>query len=411
MKNTVLERTTVSGINALRAIFGLEREKDEELVGDIIKGKSFLRRYKYFDVPLEERTPYSMLIAYNRYQHYPKDSRGFFYDAADCFMYGHMFRSLNEPEEFLGYDRDAVARFCSKYHGLLDNLPASARFRDIAVTIEESDQRIKDAIAQVYGSIRFMALYFYAKERILADETVSLSGIRLLLHIQKEYPAEFPRLVTLLGGFLGYTWVYDRFYEFKGCPFLSVRHSLDDFQPTEPAAQTEPVPVSSEETHTTDAPSLEEGQEANTTQSDAPSLSSPSPEVQPKVQNPVTTEESQEAVPEIHQEEANQTDPEAETLQPNTAQPPVECPEPALDVPNIIRVVCKRWGDARKSAFEARLKEHYDTVLLLSREKDVDGLRGIYLRLDQQYDSKNKNDRDRIENFVKTCTVLVYSMN
>ena len=501
LKNTVLERTTVSGIQALRTIFGLEPEKDDELIGDIIKGKIFLRKYKYFDIPLDVRTPYSMLIAYNRYQHYPKDSRGFFYDAADCFMYGYMFRSLSDPEEFLGYDRDAVARYCSKFHGLLDSIPADTRFRDIALAIEESDQRIKDAIAQVYGSIRFMALYLYAKERILVDDTISLNGIKMLLYIQKEYPAEFPKLVTLLGGFLGYTWVYDRSYEFKDCPFLRIHHKLEEILPMAPPAQQETKPVPSEETTTVETiiPSTGEIQSPLTVQSNAPLSEEPSSEVQaethetavteestleepvyleeessitqedgvqketetvkpqsdtersPEEMNipspgeiesslatqsnaPVSEEPSSEVQAETHkaavneestveesvyleeessipQEDGVQKEPETIKPRPDTEQAPNEGPKPALDVPNIIRVVFKRCLPPRKLAFETSLKEHYDTVLQLAKEKDIEGLRGIYLKLDQNFSFKNNTDRQRIDDFVKTCTVLIYSMD
>ena len=424
LKNSVLEKTSISGINALRAIFGLEPEKDDELIGDIIKGKVFLRRYnKYFDVPLDVRTPYSMLIAYNRYQHYPKDSRGFFYDAADCFMYSHMFRSLPDPNEFLGYDREAVARYCSKFHGLLDSIPSNARFRDIAVRIEESDQRIKDAIAQVYGSIHFMALYLYAKERILVDETVSYGGIKLLLNIQKEYPEEFPKLVTLLGGFLGYTWVYDRLYEFRECPFLSIHHTLDDFLQKEVPVQTERGPAPSSEEAVSGLPEQHEPlpdsvQGAPEVQPEIPQPEEPFPEARPETMEPVVPKEDTQEVstepetePIIPQEEDIRGEPETISPQPSTEQPPVDIPRPALDVSNIVRVVLNKCGVSRQSAFKAKLLERYDTVLQFALEKDVDGLRGIYPLLDQKYDLNNEKDRMRMESFVKMSMVLIYSMN
>lgn len=435
LKNTVLERTTVSGIQALRTIFGLEPEKDDELIGDIIKGKIFLRKYKYFDIPLDVRTPYSMLIAYNRYQHYPKDSRGFFYDAADCFMYGYMFRSLSDPEEFLGYDRDAVARYCSKFHGLLDSIPADTRFRDIALAIEESDQRIKDAIAQVYGSIRFMALYLYAKERILVDDTISLNGIKMLLYIQKEYPAEFPKLVTLLGGFLGYTWVYDRSYEFQDCPFLRIHYKLEEILPMAPPAQQETKPEPSEETSSeeTSIPSTGEIQSPPAAQPNAPQ--SEEPEVQPGTPEAAATDEESTEEEPVHQD-SEQTSPQGEGVQagpekvtplPDEGQSPVvNKPEPNdaseglsvdseptlspardeeldIDIPSIIKALFIRKSK-RRDAFEKALFIYHDEVLRLAKEKDETSLMGLYFKLDKEFNAAKEPQKQ--DSFVKACLAL-----
>ena len=398
LKNTVLERTTISGINALRSIFGLDTENDEDLVKDIIKGKSFLRVYqKYYDVPLDARTPFSMLITYNRYQHYPKDTRGFFFDAADCFMYGYMFQSLPNQEEFLGYNQDAVARYCSNFHALLDSIPANTRFRDVAHIIEESDQRIKDAIAQVYGSIQFLALYFYAKEKILVDKTLSDNGIKVLLYIQKEYPAEFPKLITLLGGFLGYTWVYDRLYEFQNSPFLAVHRSLDEFQPKGPTVQVDSHINAIEESSSGNAQQnslTESGGEQNSVAIHPDGL-------QPKEQDLQSETLDVSFRGEISTEESSIKETEPAPLPTNSFGFD-------LDIPSIIQASLKGLRkEGRKNAFIKALKEHHDEVLRFAIDNDEVALRGVYLKLDLDSNpNNNKNDQERQDSFVKACLSL-----
>lgn len=397
LKNTVLERTTISGINALRRIFGLETENDEALVMDIIKGKSFLRVYqKYYDVPLDARTPFSMLITYNRYQHYPKDTRGFFFDAADCFMYGYMFQSLPNQEEFLGYNQDVVARYCSNFHALLDSIPANTRFRDVAHIIQDSDQRIKDAIAQVYGSIQFLALYFYAKEKILVDKTISDNGIKVLLYIQKEFPAEFPKLITLLGGFLGYTWVYDRLYEFQDSPFLAVHHSLDDFQPKEPVVQIDPQIVFREEVPSDVSQqnvATENGGEQDSTSIHSDGIKPEKTEAQSETLDTSSRKDISPAEPCI-----------AET---EHASLPANSFGFDLDIPSIIQASLKGLRKGRKDAFIKALKEHHDEVLRFAIDNDEVSLRGVYLKLDLGSNpNNNKSDQERQDSFVKACLSL-----
>lgn len=223
LKISVMAENTISGIDALRHLFNLGEEEDVDLIDNIIRGKSFLRNWKYFDVPFEERNPYSMLMAYNRYQHYPKDTRGYFYDAADCFMYGHMFDHLANKDEYIGYNKGLVARTCASYFKILDELPSSLKFTEIANRIDAAAPKIQSAIGQVYGSLNFMALYFYVKALILSEKTITAKVIDNLAKIRERYPEDFPRLITVIGGFFGYTWIYDLYYKSIGLSIFKVK--------------------------------------------------------------------------------------------------------------------------------------------------------------------------------------------
>lgn len=391
LKKTVMERTTVSGINALRAIFGLAEETDSALIQDIILGKSFLRNHKYFDVPFEDRTPYSILIAYNRYHHYPKDNRGFFYDAADCFMYSSMYGSLQEKGiRLIGYDSDIVASLCQSYFSLLETIPANSVFTDIVGVIEESKPKIADAISAVYSSVRFLALYFYVKDLFLAEESITIKGLYYLYSIGKKYPEDFSKLLSLIGGFFGYTWVYDRYYEFQECPFLSHHYSVDSLPHLESPTTREPVSTSTETTPVTpdqESPFAKETvPELHSIQLETPLTDVPSLEPKQGTSEPIVPLNT-----------------ESEMSLQSIVQSAVDSPVHELDVHNIIKEVLKGCGAKRKSAFEAKLKENKDLILQFVLAKDEEELRNLYPKLDQSYDL-NK-DKRRIDVFVKTCQV------
>ena len=401
LKTTVTKKVTINGIHALRSIFGLGAEEDDNLVKDVILGKSFLRKYKYFEVPFEERTPYSMLIAYNRYNHYPKkDNRGYFYDAADCFMYGYMYADpalQNKGIRLIGYNPDALAAPCKAFFNLMDNLPAGMKFTEVADAVLAANPKIVDAIEPVYGSITFLALFFYVKEKILADETLSMDGLRLLNSIGKKYPEDFSRLLTLIGGYLGYTWIYNRFYEFSGSPFLSTHHSLEDLEQQEAPA----IVITIENELKTDEPTI-------TTVESKEELSS-----QPTVSDEggdstLNAKETIEDLPEgdlpegfpvtIKEEPSDVID--SISVEPVSGKRE-DIEELDIDIPGIAKAVFPTSCQRRRE-FEFKLQESHDVVLGFARKKDETGLRGIYKDLDNKF--KAEKEQKKLDDFV--CAAL-----
>lgn len=401
LKNAVLERNTISGINALRSIFGFGEEEDSELIKEIIRGKQFLRKYgKYYDVPLEERSPYSMLIAYNRYQHYPKDDRGFFYDAADCFMYGYMYTVLLKDKNYslIGYLPDVLNSTSNSYVSLLESIPKGSKFKDVAETVNSAKHKISEAITPVYGSLRFLALYFCIKERILTDDTITLEGLRFIFGAQKKYPEDFPKLLTLVGGFLGYTWVYERFYEFRNVPFLTIHHTLDDLE--KKAIEIVLPPVS------------------ETVQTDNQSASGNSPEEPVVLDNTPTPADIQtEQIDDLPDGDLPIAQPAEGTIATPSDSEPIHAetlhiPEQDLedldlDIPGIVKLLFPR-ASQRRSKFEFRLQENHDIVLKLAKARDEDGLRGVYFKLDTDF--KPKTEQERLNNFVHSAMELKQKM-
>lgn len=398
LQNSVMRRETVNGINALRFIFEFDEEQDTAFVDEIVKGKSFLRKWKkYYDVPLESRTPFSILIAYNRYRHYPKDSRGFFLDAADCFMYA----TLTSYPEFLGFDRDIVAANSHSYQQFLEDIPSNTYFVRVAEYVENSGQRICDAIAKVYGSVRFVALYFYVKEKILEENTISMVGLKLLNSIKKKYPEDFPKLITLIGGFFGYSWIYDRFYEFSGTSFLSVHHSLSELEKKEPVLPNNDATLSDEPSPTecsnpeTETLAEDRGQASYATD-EMPSAATNVEEVLEGDTTAIVDESTHEAI----------TEPSLTSVSPNNPEQGLQdlTSEYHLDIDGIINSVFTKKC-TRKSLFYESLVENHDTVLKYAMECDEKGLRNIYPILDTKFriNSKDETEVKKLVAFVQAC--------
>lgn len=366
IKHDVMKQITLSGINALRSIFGLKEEQNSDLINDIILGKTFLREWKYFNVPLEKRTPYSMLIAYNRYQHYPKDVRGFFYDAADCFMYGSMYARLPQPNDFLGYDNEIISTSCKSYFNILDSIPKESKFTSVVEIIERENPKISSHIESVYGSIRAMALYFYMKDMIVTEGELSMPILRTLYKIKEVYSNEFSTLLTLLGGFLGYTWIYDRLYEFTDSQILSRRYTLDDIFPKKEIKneqyQSGPSPVTIDKSIKT-----------------------------PTSHQEVSSNEEAKIVTSLNEIEA------VESAQRNDEN--LQDQDIIIDVTYIAKLVFTKRSP-RRNSFVEKLQESKDILLKLIKEKNEQELTELYPKLDIQYKVKEK---EKLEKFIAAC--------
>lgn len=235
----------LKGIKALFGIFGIQEEPEEEIVNEILKGLSFRRQWKYYDIPLDRRSPWSMLIAYDRYRNYPNNgATGYFFDMIDAFLYGAFSR-----EDLLGFDEDIVRDLSGSIYTELEKLRGE-RFRDVASKISSrEDLKINAFIEKAYGSAFLPALFFLVKDRIRkGGDEITVENLAFLRDVGKEYPELFPRLLTLIGGFFGYSWVYDRYYEALGMPFVKNRLELKPLLEDATESETEEAkPVEDEE--------------------------------------------------------------------------------------------------------------------------------------------------------------------
>lgn len=260
---------TIQGIRALFGIFGIGEEPEEEIVDQVIKGTEFRRHYKYYDIPLDARSPWSMLIAYDRYRNYPNNGcTGYFFDMIDATLYGAMPRT-----ELLGFDEDIVRDMSGIVSSELDKLRGRG-FREIVEAVSRRDDlNINAFITKQYGSPFLPALFFFAKEKIKkGGDELTVESLMILKRIGDEYPELFPRLLTLIGGFFGYTWFYDRYYEALGLPFVrntaAVRMVLDG-TPAEDNPRPEAETAGTDGPAAPETPPAEAGSEGKQTQDPA----------------------------------------------------------------------------------------------------------------------------------------------
>lgn len=214
---------SIEGIKALFGIFGIKEEPEEEIVREVLKGVAFRRQYKYYDVPFDERSPWSMLIAYDRYRNYPNNgATGYFFDMVDAYLYGSV-----QHEKLLGFDEDIVRKLSIKVSTELDKFRGKD-FSEVASAISSrEDLKINASIAGVFGSPFLPALFFLVKNQVKKDgDEISPQTLVFLQKVGAEYPDQFPRLLTLVGGFFGYSWIYDRYYEALGLPFATNGQAL-----------------------------------------------------------------------------------------------------------------------------------------------------------------------------------------
>ncbi len=333
----------IQGINALYRIFGLDDEPEKEIVDQVIKGLEFRRHYKYYDIPLDVRSPWSMLIAYDRYRNYPNNGcTGYFFDMIDATLYGSMPRP-----ELLGFDEDIVREMSGIVSSELDKLRGKG-FRDIvnAISLRE-DLNINGFITKQYGSPFLPALFFFAKEKIRkGGDEMTVESLKVLKRIGDEYPELFPRLLTLIGGFFGYTWIYDRYYEALGLPFVrntsSIRMVLDG-APDEGATETAPEPAAAEEPASPETPPVEGVPEdlpdQETGAEDSPQEEGTEvPPEEPEPESPaVTAEEGPAAEQPTHPGQGG--DDGAEPVEPAGQEPQPVSEVPAENVPDKVEEI------------------------------------------------------------------------
>ena len=169
----------------------------------------------------------------------------------DAFLYGAYPR-----ESLFGFDEDIVRDLSGRIYNDLDRL-RGRKFREVASEISSrEDLQINTRISEAYGSPFLPALFFFVKDEVRkGGDEFTANSLDFIRSAGEEYPELFSRLLTLIGGFFGYSWIYDRYYEALGMPFVKNRLELKPIQ--EDAAETvteEAKPVEDKEKKEKSAP-------------------------------------------------------------------------------------------------------------------------------------------------------------
>lgn len=204
LNTTFQEKQIIKGIKAFRTLCGLDTESsycDEAKI--ILEGLNCRLRYGHHHLlPAECRTPYNLMIVYDRHSTYPNSWFGYFCDVIETLFY-HI-----KPD--LGYE-DAIAERTSVYSKIShlgDNLQTK-----VIVDAIKDEQFVKDAneIYSLPGGYLAPYIFYILRDRFRKDESFK-SHLDLIARIKQSYPEAFDTAATFVGGFFGYEKFYDDYY-------------------------------------------------------------------------------------------------------------------------------------------------------------------------------------------------------
>jgi hypothetical protein len=201
--NSIQKKEIEKAIDALWQICEIEGDKNELLsfigIENIFKGLSY-RQKGVRASKIETGDYWSILIAYDRFDYFPNETIGFFYDAGQVFAYS------KNMSTFEG----------SGLHSFLDDLSKNLKTPQIISAIESS------AVTQSYrvqttieGLKKYVVapLFLMLKDELRnADDLYSTKLLKYITEL-KRYDIQFKAAVVLLGAFFGYKKFYDLYYD------------------------------------------------------------------------------------------------------------------------------------------------------------------------------------------------------
>lgn len=149
------------------------------------------------------------LLAYDRYEYYPNDILGFFYDAGEIFAY-----SKGQPT-FVG----------SRLYNFLEDIrvnKSDIHFKEIINKLEASEET-KNYISQTnIDDLRLYIvtpLYLMLREEIRKSDDIKQTKLLKNLDYLKKFDDSFYYAAILLGAFFGFRKFYDNYYELLNLRF------------------------------------------------------------------------------------------------------------------------------------------------------------------------------------------------
>lgn len=143
------------------------------------------------------------LLAYDRYEYFPNNILGYFYDAGEIFAY-----SKGKPT-FVG----------SHLHKLLENIRlnnSDIKFKDIIKVIEQSEETKSYIIQTTIDDFKLYIispLYLILRDEIRKSDDISKTNLLQNLRYLKTFDESFKYVAILLGAFFGFRKFYDNYYE------------------------------------------------------------------------------------------------------------------------------------------------------------------------------------------------------
>lgn len=218
-----LREDRINGIRALRHICDLSVDKlDEQLISQILDGVILRQKgTKYFNIPWEERKPFSMLIAYDRYQEYSKHAIGYFYDVVDMYYY------LKSPDNIGDRDESVIGQEVME---ILEN--RTGKIEGICNDIENDPsgkgKKVCEKIAGIFDGFYLPVLYLSFKDKIREKNEIDAEIIDNLKKYRKEERV-YDKITYLLGGFFGYEKIYEQYYKSLNLKIFDGNFDINSF--------------------------------------------------------------------------------------------------------------------------------------------------------------------------------------
>jgi hypothetical protein len=189
------------GVSAFREICGLDKDiYDKSILSKLHRGIDFrINSTKYFNIPIVQRDPISMIIAYDRFQSYSNDLIGYFFDAADiCTFY---------CAKKIGDCVDPVFKK-SPYYIVLENVSKCSQnlwidqIQKSVESFEESNKYLEKA-NDTFGHVMLPVVFLYLRNII--NEGKDFKSIeKNIMEVQKKFGDIFDDVSVLIGGFFGF---------------------------------------------------------------------------------------------------------------------------------------------------------------------------------------------------------------
>lgn len=203
IESAIQKKEIEKAIDALWQICDIEGNKNEFLnligIDNIFKGLDY-RKKGIKASRIENGDYWSILIAYDRFDFFPNENIGYFYDA------GQVFAHFNNKPTFEG----------SGLHSFLNGLKPKTIAKELLYQLENNSESQK-YISKTYvdGLKRYLVapLFLMLRDSLRNNDDIYNSALIKNLSFFKGFGKEFDAAIILLGAFFGYKKFYDLYYD------------------------------------------------------------------------------------------------------------------------------------------------------------------------------------------------------
>ncbi|KAA5548351.1 hypothetical protein [Adhaeribacter rhizoryzae] len=202
----IIKQECLKGIEALWEIYLDEATDKDQVLALIGPEKIFhgldLRSKGKKASELEDEEYWAYLLTYERYDYFPKERIGYFFDAGQLFAYSK-----------------EIAFEGSKLHNLLTqlfSLNQKLNFEKIVEKIENDPLAAGYKSKSQFGELKLYVLaplFLFLKEEIRnAESFTAIKGSPAFSYAKTTFPLEFKAAIILLGAFFKFKTFYDEYY-------------------------------------------------------------------------------------------------------------------------------------------------------------------------------------------------------